>query len=182
MKNYFFILVVIASVGLTFSQKQKDEPTTYEDDLSLDWKRKHDTLKLVAKNKLLTPIQIYFHSKKDSTTIKSFLVPSKDSIELLKYIGNLPDSIYKSKLNDSIRVNYFWGHRSVIKPDLDHLYRFPFKSGKKYRVSQSFNGKVSHSSKVSKYAIDFQLEVGEPVHVTLSTYCAFQADQFNTLH
>jgi len=88
----------------------------------------------------------------------------KDSIELLAYTGKLSDSIFKSQLNDSIKISYFFGHESLIQPDLDYAYRFPFKKGKKYKVSQSFNGKVSHNSEKSMYAIDFQLDVGEPVY------------------
>ena len=51
-----------------------------------------------------------------------------------------------------------------IKPDLDFLYSLPFKKDKKYRVTQSFHGKSSHHSDASRFAIDFQLEVGETVH------------------
>jgi murein DD-endopeptidase MepM/ murein hydrolase activator NlpD len=151
-----------------FSQKKNDEPTSYKDDLSLDWKRHNDTLKLVAKSKSLASIQMYFHSRKDNSELKSFLLKSRDSIELIKFKGSQSDSIFKSQVNDSIRVSYFLGHKSLINPDLNHPYRFPFKKGKKYEVSQSFNGRTSHSSERSKYAIDFQLDIGEPVHAARS--------------
>ena len=164
MRFCVVLLIVFLSSIHCFGQKLKDEPTTYKDDLSLQWKKEADTLKFFAKNKLLTPIHIFFYSKKDNTELNSFVLMPKDSVYLLRYAGKLPDSTYISHFIDSVRVGYSWGHESLIKPDLDYLYRFPFKKRKKYEVSQSFHGKFSHNSERSRYAIDFQLDVGEPVH------------------
>lgn len=164
MNKKFILFLLLICIQVSFGQKKKDTPVTYLDDLSFDWKKENDSLMLLAKNKLLTSIQVYFHSRKDSTELKSFLLKPKDSVYLIKYYGSIHDSIFKSQINDSIKISYFWGHKSLIKPDLDYMYRLPFKKGKKYKVSQGFDGKVSHQSKRSKYAIDFQLDVGEPVH------------------
>lgn len=155
---------MLLSSLICFGQKQKDTPVSWKDDLSIGWRKAPDTLKLVAKNKLLTPIEIYFTSKKDQTELKSFLIRSKDSLELIRYYGHLPDSTFKSRFRDSVRISSVWGHRSVIEPDLDYLYRLPFKKGKRHEISQGFNGKSSHNSQRSRYAIDFQLDVGEPVY------------------
>lgn len=164
MRTFYILLLFFTYVNIGLAQKHKDEPITYRDDLSLDWKKHDDTLSLIAENRLLTSLQIDFYSRKDSTLLKSFLLQPKASIDLLDYSGNLADSIFKSQFNDSVRISYVWGHASQIDPDLDYLYRFPLKKGKKYEVSQGFNGKTSHFSKKSKYAIDFQLDVGEPVY------------------
>ena len=164
MRIHLLIFLILIFAKPCFGQKQKDEPTNYQDDLSVEWVKNEYALKLVAKNKLLAPIQIYLYSRKDSSELKSLLLKPKDSIYLVNYSGNLSDSIFKVQFKDSIRISYFWGHKSLIRPDLNYLYRFPFKKGKKYEVSQSFNGKASHSDKKSKYAIDFQLNVGEPVY------------------
>ena len=164
MKHYSFLLLVIIGIINSFGQKQADESTNYKDDISIDWKKNGDTLKLVAKNKLWVPIQVYFHLKHDKSKLKSFLLPPKDSIELTRHAGNMLDSIFRIRFNDSIRVSYSFGHKSSIHPDLQYPYRLPFKKGKKYEVSQGWNGKDSHSSEKSKYAIDFQLNVGEPVY------------------
>ncbi|KYG72899.1 M23 family metallopeptidase [Roseivirga echinicomitans] len=158
------ILILVLSVLNCFGQKQKDEPTSYLDDLSFEWINDLDTLKLVAKNELFTPIEIYFTSRETQEELRSFLLKPKDSLELIKYHGQIPESTYKSNFADSIRIGYVFGHDSVIEPDLDYLYRLPFKRRKKYELSQSFNGKFSHNSLESKYALDFQLNIGEPVY------------------
>ncbi|MCH2490872.1 MAG: M23 family metallopeptidase [Flavobacteriales bacterium] len=157
------LIILLLSTLNCFSQKQKDEPKTYLDDLSIGWIKESDTLKFIAVSKIYAPIEIYFTSEKNMTELSSFLLNPKDSLALIKYSGKLPDSIVKSRFVDSVRVGYFLGHKSIIEPDLEYLYRLPFKAGKKYEVSQSFNGKFSHNSSRSRYAIDFQLNVGETV-------------------
>jgi murein DD-endopeptidase MepM/ murein hydrolase activator NlpD len=163
MRIYYTLIILVIHTTLVFGQKLKDEPTSYQDDLIFEWKKSNDTLKFIAKNKLVTSIEITFTSKENNTELESFLLLPKDSIELIKYKGIYSDSIFQTKFRDSIRIGYFWGHKSLINPELDYPYRFPFKKGKKYEVSQSFNGKASHNDEKSKYAIDFQLDIGEKV-------------------
>lgn len=164
MKKIDLTLLILFLCTLNcFGQKQKDEPISYLDDLSIGWTKHLDTLKFVAVSKILAPIEIYFTSEKNNTELNSFLLNPKDNLELIKYSGKLPDSLFKSRFADSVRVGYYLGHKSLIEPDLDYAYRFPFKTNKKYEVSQSFNGKFSHNSSRSRYAIDFQLNVGETV-------------------
>ncbi|UZD24195.1 M23 family metallopeptidase [Algoriphagus halophytocola] len=160
---YITITFIFISILNCFGQKQKDEPVTYLDDLSIGWVKDSDTLLFRATSKVLVPIEIYFTSEENKQELNSFLLKPKDSLALLTYFGELPDSIFTARFADSVRVGYFLGHKSLIAPDLDYLYRLPFKSNKKYEVSQSFNDKFSHNSSRSRYAIDFQLDVGEPV-------------------
>lgn len=164
MRRKTILLLTFLCITNCFGQKQKDEPISYKDDLSFQWKKEADTLKFVAKNKLFTPIEIFFTLKKSKEETASFLVQPKDSLVLVTYKGVQPDSVFKIRLFDSIAMHYYFGHKSLSKPDNNYLYRFPFKKRKKYEVSQSFNGKFSHKSTQSKYAIDFQLNVGEPVY------------------
>ncbi len=163
-KIYSSLFLILLLSAICFGQKKKDEPTSYTDDLTFEWKKETDTLRLVATSKSLAPIQIYFHSRKDSVALTSFLLPSKDSLALIRYHGQQLDSVYQKKVGDSLRISYFLGHDSLIRPNLKYRYQLPFKRGKKYEVSQSFNGKSSHQSERSQYAIDFQLNVGEAVH------------------
>lgn len=160
----FFLLFLLVSITVCHCQKKMDEPLTYKDELDFGWSNIDDTLQLKAKSKILAPIRFAFYSKEDGSELNSFLLRPKDSLVLLKYYGNRTDSVYLKKIKDSIRIGYTWGHEQLIEPNLDYRYRLPFKKGKKYEVSQGFNGKTSHNSIRSKYAIDFQLDVGEPVY------------------
>ncbi len=149
---------------LSYSQKKNDEPVTYKDDFAFTWKKENDSLQLIAKSKLRTVSEFIISNRETGLELNSLIVKPQDSIILIQYKGSKPDSLFRKELMDSLNVAYYFGHKSVVHPDLDFAYRLPFKEGKKYRVSQGFKGKVSHHSKASMYAIDFQLNVGEPVY------------------
>ena len=48
------------------------------------------------------------------------------------------------------------------------LYKIPFAKGKKFKVSQGFNGSFSHKAKTRKHAIDIEMPIG-------TTICACRA-------
>lgn len=164
MKNKLILISLLILNSLCFAQKQDDEPYSYKDDLTFAWQHDSSTLKFTAQNQTLAPIEVIFYSRANDKELKSFLLKPSDSIVFLNYTGKKVDSVFRQEFSDSVRLAYFIGHKSVIEPDLEFQYRLPFKEGKKYEVSQSFNGKASHNSTRSKYAIDFQLNVGEPVY------------------
>ena len=51
--------------------------------------------------------------------------------------------------------------------DDDLLYRFPYADEKSYRVLQGYGSRFSHTG-LEKYAIDFKMDVGTPVHAARS--------------
>lgn len=163
MRNTLLLLSLTCCLSILSGQKKMDEPLTYQDEITMEWKKIGDTLKIMASNKLLVPMEIAFYAQDTGSKLKSFLLRPKDSVLLMKKYLSPEDSTHINRIKDSIRIGYTWGHEELIEPDLDYAYRFPFKKGEKYEVSQTFNEKTSHRSTRSKYAIDFQLDVGEPV-------------------
>ncbi len=60
--------------------------------------------------------------------------------------------------------SYGWVKGSVFSQhDDSYLYRLPFAIGTSARVSQGYNGGLSHKG-LSAYAIDFSLPIGTPVY------------------
>ena len=51
--------------------------------------------------------------------------------------------------------------------DDDLLYRFPYADEKSYRVLQGYGSRFSHTG-LEKYAIDFKMDVGTPIHAARS--------------
>jgi len=150
-------------LSLTYGQKKVDEPTSYKDDLDFAWTNEKDTFKLIATSKSYAPIEIILTEKKSQKEVRSLLLQPFDSL----VITQLQDSSLTAagkKVNDSLKIGYYLGHPDMIDADLNYPYRLPFRKGKKYEVSQGFNGKTSHNSEASQYAIDFQLDVGESVY------------------
>lgn len=59
---------------------------------------------------------------------------------------------------------YHWVPGDIhARHDNSYRYRLPFPAGRRFRVTQSCSGAPSHNGK-SKYAIDFDMPVGTPVH------------------
>lgn len=50
------------------------------------------------------------------------------------------------------------------QPDKKHRYQLPFKKGKAYRLIQGFNGSFSHNTDNARYALDFDLAVGDTIY------------------
>ncbi|MBV7268494.1 M23 family metallopeptidase [Winogradskyella luteola] len=137
-------------------------------DVSYTKKDSKDSLHINLINNTYTPIKITLEAR---DSLKKFIrvepysiLPPKDSLINVIAIPKLkiPDSS-DFKFGSYIKFYSVYGDPKTIKPDLDYLYTLPFSKGKKYKVTQSFNGKKSHNSIKSKYAIDFNLKIGDTV-------------------
>ena len=91
------------------------------------------------------------------------ILPPLSTTTIFEFAGRT-----RAEAADHVRSTYrfvsYMGDPSAIHPDAGHLYRLPFREAKTYRLSQGFDGKESHDRDTSRYALDFQLEIGEPVH------------------
>lgn len=58
---------------------------------------------------------------------------------------------------------YVRGDPLSVEHNDDHVYLLPYEHGRKYRVTQGYNGSFTHIGE-NQYAIDFDLEEGDPVH------------------
>ena len=164
MKLLYTCFILILTSHLGFGQKAKNEPFSYADEIDFYWKKEDDSLKLKAKNKLIIATEIIVRDRATNNELFSKLLKPLDSITVVAYKLDTSDTVIAKRFNTNFKVGYYYGHKSLINPDTDYQYRLPFQQGKKYRVSQGFGGKSSHSKPTSFYAIDFQLDIGEPVH------------------
>jgi len=72
-------------------------------------------------------------------------------------------SIVESSLSDYLS-SYGWVKGSAFaQHDDSYVYRLPFAAGTNVRVSQGYNGGLSHKG-LSAYAVDFSLPVGTPIY------------------
>ena len=65
--------------------------------------------------------------------------------------------------SDFFSVNVTLGDPNKSSHNDDILYALPYPQGKSYSIIQSWNGKFSHRSVESKYAIDFDMPVGDTI-------------------
>jgi murein DD-endopeptidase MepM/ murein hydrolase activator NlpD len=67
-------------------------------------------------------------------------------------------------LEMTFESSYGWVKGSAFaKHDDTYVYRLPFASGSNVRVSQGYNGGLSHTG-LSAYAVDFSVAIGTPVY------------------
>jgi murein DD-endopeptidase MepM/ murein hydrolase activator NlpD len=86
------------------------------------------------------------------------------STTLVMTLDGIDLAVAREKLRRDWRFTSFFGDPARIVPDAAYPYRLPFRTGHSYRLVQGFDGDLSHQSEASRFALDFQLEVGEPVH------------------
>ena len=68
---------------------------------------------------------------------------------------------------DASKYNYYYtyhpGRPDTARPDSKAVYQLPFAPGRRYRVTQGHNTSNTHK-KMEVYAIDWAMNVGDPVH------------------
>ncbi|NER15491.1 peptidoglycan DD-metalloendopeptidase family protein [Leptobacterium flavescens] len=128
-----------------------------------------DTVYIGLRNNYYAPYNFKLELKKEYEYLgirykDYFVIAANDSIsnvlalpvKKLKEIGKLD-------LNNIFHLNNTMGDPANSDHDDNYLYALPYKKGKTYKVTQGFNGKKSHRSVRSKYAIDFNLRIGDTV-------------------
>ena len=171
MKKVFLIVLTILSFfksysqDITFTKIIGDTATTYN---FVNKTYAPITLKL-AKLK-----EIEFFIKEGETICKS-----QDSlINVINIPRRVLDKDSTFRTQDFIKVSYSFGvrlHKDSIK---NHLYELPFQRKKRYKIMQGFNGKFSHSSEQSRYAIDFKMPIGDTIVAARSGYVVQAVSHF----
>jgi hypothetical protein len=137
----------------------------------------NNALNLTATNNFLIPIELVIYNRSDDSIKNEYLIDPNSKINLLTF--NIQDKVSLSdELNKKYKLKYYYGDPKKILHNDNYLYRLPFKEGKKYRVSQSQNGKFTHNSDKSRYAIDFQLKIGDQVHAAREGMIVRTVDKF----
>lgn len=102
---------------------------------------------LHAKNTFFSPIEIGFTSPLTQKAVRK-VIPARDSLAL--FHSN----------NKNVKVSYRWALGDPASIADNFRYRAPFGSPKGHKITQAFNGKFSHTSEYSKYAVDIAMDVG----------------------
>jgi len=136
-------------------------PAQAQLDLSLKLQDHDQGYALMAVN--LTPADLLLVITDSAERIQEYVLPPHDTT-LVRILPGEDRELVRTWFNDQHQVSYYFGDPDKAKPEKEYLYRLPFATGKSYRVNQGFNGKFSHSSTISRYALDFDLDIGEAVH------------------
>ena len=123
----------------------------------IDFSFKNEILTVKAKNSLPCPTFV---------TIKGFINDSVvnfkpfESKVILEFKDSIVDTLGILKKYDP-KMKY--GTYPFKQYDTTYNYSLPFEKGKRYRIMQGHFGNFSHNSNFSKYAIDFRMDIGQPI-------------------
>jgi murein DD-endopeptidase MepM/ murein hydrolase activator NlpD len=70
--------------------------------------------------------------------------------------------IYSPELRTD-RIRYFVVYGDLKKQVSKNKLSLPFPAGKKYKIIQGYNGKFSHKTVYSSFALDFNLQIGDTI-------------------
>lgn len=116
-------------------------------------RKSSDSIFLTIYNKAETPFYLYSKDKMmDSLLVNrnSNVVNDRDSLKLELSLIEFRD-ISISTINAKQKFE--------IEPKIN----LPFPKGKEYRILQGYNGDFSHNTLKSKYALDFEMNVGDTI-------------------
>ncbi len=150
MKSYWFVLIIVFLA--CNSASQKIIKPSY-----INFKLNKDSLIVSAKNPLSCPTFITFNKDTLDTIIN--LHPFEEKV-ILRLKDSLLDTL---KVLEKYNPRMKYGSYPIVNYDTTFNYSLPFAKGKRYKIMQGHFGKFSHNSDFSKYAIDFRMNVGQPV-------------------
>jgi len=156
MKPFIFYLFI----GLHLCQSMYSQDF---DEIELKVREDSISQYVMAKNNLPTSITLKFKSKSQAVKGNTYILNSRDSIYVKRKKFSSKEA-YLNYFKENYSTSYHIGDSLSLSPDVDYLYLFPFKRNKKYKVIQSWGGSFSHNSPTSYHAIDFKMNVGEPIH------------------
>lgn len=152
----YFLLLLLISFGYSNAQ----ELTAYKE-------FSKDSVHIGIVNLMYAPVEVSVYPHKDFQDsihiYPNFLLRARDSTFAASIpLRHIPDTS-KIRWKRFFNIKAMLGDSKNAKHDSDYKYLLPFKKGKSYKVVQGFNGKFTHNSFKSKFAIDFNLEIGDTI-------------------
>lgn len=157
MKLKFLKLLILSVVVIACKQVPKERLMQYVPGVELSVS--NDSLKVVLQNPIAVPLQFIITSQDEIVNdflsdLNPVVVAAYSDTMLIFVSENLPE-------RPALRLNTLFGdpNAAFSQPVLE----LPFPRGKSYRVLQGYYGSFSHNTDFSRYAIDFNLAVGDTI-------------------
>lgn len=109
---------------------------------------------IVVKNPFHAPIELELLGESIPNSKRHHVVKAQET------------SIVVSQLEHKPVFKYRWLKGDPKAVHDGSLYRFPSSTGKELVISQSFNGRFSHSKQPSRYAVDIAMPVGTSINAS----------------
>jgi murein DD-endopeptidase MepM/ murein hydrolase activator NlpD len=159
-----FLILMVSAIGLISCAddlpQEKFDPFPFNPEV----RETFDSLFLDYVNEVACPVQFkintnFADSKGAYATRNPIVVLPYDTLSLKFKKPNLTE---KPERYFSFKGSVL-GNPAEVDIDTATRYAFPFPKGWWYKIIQGYNGKFSHHSDYSRYAVDFALSVGDTV-------------------
>jgi len=119
----------------------------------------NDSIYIVSKNNFYSPAFTIITNR--NTNENNFVqIEPKSSKVVLKYPQSKKDSISILKNFD---FKQFYGIHNLETYDSSYNYVLPFLKNKRYQIIQAYNGNFTHNNDVSRYTLDFKMNIGDTI-------------------
>ncbi|MFD1064200.1 M23 family metallopeptidase [Winogradskyella litorisediminis] len=152
MKRLFlpFLSLVLVVFGCS---KQLTAPSF------IQFKVENDSLFVISKNDLASPLYIKIIENKTEDTLIKQLEP-KEQYTLFKYTTEETDS---NSVLKKYQFKGYYGRYPFTEYDTNFIYTFPFQKGYTSKIIQGYDGSFSHKGTFSSKCIDFDMKVGDTI-------------------
>lgn len=162
MKTSTLIALLVGSLILLNCQRLPTERYS-QFSLDIDVSHENDSLRVEVKNTIGCPIHFGLSHSEPSIHDKvasgnPYLFEPFETRELTFFIPDWEES-WESALKKSAGL----GTSKYFQPDSLAIYQLPFPQNRTYKIIQGYHGSFSHNSDFSRYALDFNLQVGDTV-------------------
>lgn len=169
--SFLKLILLLLFVGCKSPRIQEEKPESYRP-VEISTETLNDTLRLSLTNKIMSPVQIRVKSSDSifskKSDVLSFVLKAKQDTLLQIALGGkeTPELNFQAGLGDP--------KKKIIYKDVG----LPIPKNKAVRIIQGHKGAYSHHSEESKFAIDFDLKVGDTVFAAFEGY-VIQATEGN---
>jgi murein DD-endopeptidase MepM/ murein hydrolase activator NlpD len=144
-------------------------------DLGIELLEVDGVTQIQFKNYILAPLRIWISSEIDTIQNQldesgGFLMiePLSDTIVYINGVG-------LSKEDFSFRAGLGDPNQEVLL----HSLALPFQKGASFRLMQGYNSKPSHNTDYSRYALDFDMQIGDTICAATSGYVVGVIEEYS---
>ena len=134
-----------------------------QDNFKIYHEETENGFKIVADNDEYCPVSVELNLNLENLSSskgnnKVFVIPARTSKHFITDL-NVIDRKKQMKLGFSVSYNY--GDHTLKTYDKNYRYYLPFATGASFRVSQGYNGTISHQG---TNALDFEMPMSTEIH------------------
>ncbi|MEL6254784.1 MAG: M23 family metallopeptidase [Bacteroidota bacterium] len=152
-------LILLTVLMLSVSCKPLPGKKLYQFSLNATYKLEGDSLKIDISNILACPLRLNAWSK--SEIIDEVL--DEDFPMIYPAFTDTSFSYYVGAMEQDFKIHFPSTYGDTAQEILDKKIAYPFPKGNEVLIIQAYNGAYSHNSDYSRYALDFELFVGDTI-------------------